>query len=85
MTKSDYIQYQQIMEAVFVKKTCNDMQLSSVDIITNLTLDKLALRAFNHLIYNQKISSPLMANYLLGLPNHYTLSDNMKSINLAIF
>ena len=46
--------------------------------------NKFALRVFNQLAYDREISGPLVANYLLGLPNHYTLSDNVKSINLVI-
>lgn len=45
--------------------------------------DKFTFRAFNCLVYTQEISSSLVASYLLGLPNHYTLSNNVKSINLA--
>lgn len=47
--------------------------------------DKYALKVFNLLVCNQKISGPLVASYLLGLSNYYTLSDNIKSINLIIF
>ncbi len=60
------------------------MQLFA-NVITNMLPDKFALRAFNHLVYNREISGLLVANYLLGLLGHYTLSDNIKSINLAIF
>ncbi len=59
------------------------MQLST-NVFINVPLDKFALRAFNCLRYDRVISGPLVANYLLGLPNHYTLLDNIKSINLAI-
>ncbi len=71
------------MGAVFVKKAYNNMQLS-VNVITNMLPDKFALKTFNYLVYNWEISSLLVASYLLGLPNHYTLLDNVKSINLAI-
>ncbi len=57
---------------------------SSVNVIRNMLLDKFALRVFNYLIYDREISSPLVASYLLELPDHYTLLDNLKSINLAI-
>ncbi len=46
--------------------------------------DKFALRAFNRHAYDREISGPLVASYLLGLSDHYTLSNNVKSINLAI-
>ncbi len=69
--------------AAFKKKTYDDMQLSA-NVITNIPPDKFALRAFNHFAYNQGISGPLVASSLLKLPDHYTLSDNIKSRNLAI-
>lgn len=47
--------------------------------------DKFALSTFNRLAYNREISGLLVASYLIRLPDHYTLLDNMKSINLAIF
>lgn len=72
------------MEAAFVKKAYDDMQLSSADVITHVALDEFALKAFNCLAYYREISGPLVASYLLGLPDHYTLSNNVKSINLAI-
>ncbi len=72
------------MEAVFVKKTHDNMQLSA-NVIINVPLDKFAPRAFNHLIYNQEISGPWVISYLLRLSDHYTLLDNVKFINLTIF
>ncbi len=66
-----------------MKKAYDDMQLSA-NVITNMPPDKFALRAFNCLAYNRKISGPLVASYLLGLLDHYTLLDNIKSINLII-
>lgn len=85
MIKSDYNKYQRIIEAVFIKKAYNNMQLLYVDIIIYVTLEKLILRAFNRLVYDQKISSSLIASYLLGLLNHYILSNNIKYVNLVIF
>lgn len=67
-----------------MKKAYEDIQPLSADIISHLTFDKFALRVFNRLAYNQEINSLLVASYLLGLLDHYTLSNNIKSINLAI-
>ncbi len=72
------------MGAAFVKKAYHDMQ-PSANVSLHVAPNKFALRAFNRLAYDWKISGPLVASYLLGLPDHYTLSDNVKSINLAIF
>lgn len=67
-----------------MKKAYDDMQSLSTDVILHVTFDKFALRVFNRLAYNQEINSLLVASYLLGLLDYYTLSNNMKSINLAI-
>lgn len=61
------------------------MQLSFADIIIHVVSDKFAFKAFNCLTYDRKISNPLMVSYLLRLPNHYILLNNVKSINLVIF
>ncbi len=82
-TKGDYSQYQHIIGAAFVKKAYDKVQ-SNANIITQVGPDKFALRAFNCLAYDREISGLLVASYLLGLPNYYTLSNNMKSINLAL-
>lgn len=50
-----------------------------------MIFEKFANRAFNRLVYKWKISGALVASYLLGLSDHYILSDNIKSINLEIF
>ncbi len=83
-TKGNCSQYQRIMGAAFVKKAYNDIQPSTI-VITYVAPNKFAFKAINHLAYNWEISGPLVASYLLGLPDYYTLSDNVKSINLAIF
>ena len=83
-TKTDCTQYQPIIGAAFVKKAYNDIQLLSTNVITYVAPDKFALRAFNHLAYNQEINDPLVISYLLGLPNYYTLLDNVKYINLTL-
>lgn len=51
MTKDNCSQYQQIIKAVFIKKTYDDMQ-SSTNIITNISSNKFAFGAFNYLRYN---------------------------------
>lgn len=71
------------MRATFVKKAYDDMQ-PSANIIIHVTFDKSAFRAFNRRAYNQEISGLLVACYLVGLLDYYTLSDNVKFINLAI-
>ena len=72
------------MGTVFVKKTYEAFQLS-INNVSPLISDKFALKAFNYLAYNREVSSPLVAIQLLRLPNHYTLCDNFKSINLGFF
>ncbi len=81
--KSNCSQYQWIMHTVFVKKAHDNIKLSA-NVITNVLPDKFAFRAFNRFTYNREISGCLVTSYLLELPDYYTLSDNVKSINLAI-
>lgn len=50
-----------------------------------MLIDKFTFREFNCLIYHREISNILVVSNLLGLFNYETLSDNLKSINLAIF
>ncbi len=45
------------------------------------TLDKCALKAFNWLSHNREISEPLVASYLLNLPNHYFSKAIIKTMN----
>lgn len=47
--------------------------------------NKFILKVFNRLIYYYKISSFFIANILLSLFNFYTLSYNIKFINISIF
>lgn len=67
-----------------MKKVYDNMQLFA-NVITHVAPDKFALRVFNRFTYDREINGPLVTSYLFGMPNHYTLSDNVKSINLAIF
>ncbi len=57
---------------------------SIANITTQVGPDKFAFRAFKRLAYDREISGPLVVSYLLGLPDHYILSNNVKSINLAL-
>lgn len=56
-----------------------------IDGIIYMAFDKFVFKAFNYLIYNQKINNLLVASYLLKLPNYYTLLNNIKFLNLVIF
>ncbi len=49
------------------------------------TLDKFAVIAFNWLSHDREISEPLVASYLLNLPNHYSMKEIVKTINIALF
>lgn len=62
-------------------QTANDTNSSTIEVGLP---DMFALRAFNRLAYDCKISGPLVASTLLGLPDHYTLLCNIKSINIGI-
>ena len=47
-------------------------------------LDKFSLKAFNRLSHNRKISRPMVAGFLLDLPDHYTPNTPIKSINISV-
>ncbi len=73
------------MVATIVKKAFDDHDKDSTNSPANYThsLDKFALKAFNRLSHDREISGPLVASYLLNLPDHYSLKVNMKTINIA--
>lgn len=54
------------MGIVFVKKTYDDIQLF-INVIIHVIPDKFALKVFNHLVYNRKISGLLVIRYLLDV------------------
>lgn len=82
--KGDYSQYQHIMGIAFVNKAYDKVQ-SSANIIIYMKYNKFALRTFYCLAYDREISSSLVASYLLGQLDHYTLSNNVESINFMLF
>ncbi len=85
-TKRDASQYQKIMGAAFVKNAYDESQTPSntTSTDTNVGLpDKFALRAFNKLAYDREISGPLVASPLVGLPKHYTIPCDVRSINIV--
>lgn len=45
-------------------------------------VDKFALYSFNHLIYNQEISSLLTVNTLFKLLKYYILDKSIEKVNL---
>lgn len=76
------------MKAIFVKNTYNKLQkANNIDnsIVNISLLDKFALKVFNRLTYDHEISNPLIASTLLSFSDYYTLSYNVKSININIF
>ncbi len=86
-TKGDASQYQRMMGAAFVKSTYDESQplsnTTSPD--TNVSLpDKFALRVFNKLAYDREISGLLVASLLLVLSEHYTMSYDIRSINIGL-
>lgn len=67
-----------------MKKAYDKVQ-SIVNIITYVGPDKFALKVFNCLVYDREMSGLLVASYPLRLFDHYTLSNNVKFINLVLF
>ncbi len=86
-TKGDASQYQRIMDTTFVKNTYDESQPPSNTTSSNTNIglpDKFALRAFNRLAYDREISGPLVASSLLGLPKHYIMPCDVRSINIGL-
>ncbi len=86
-TKWDVSQYRRIMSAAFVKSAYDESQIPSntTSPDTNIGLpDKFAVRAFNRLAYDREISGPLVASSLLGLPKHYIMPCDVRSINIGL-
>ncbi len=85
-TKSDCSEYQRVMAAAIVRKAFDNHDKDSTNSSANYTpsLDKFALKAFNRLSHDWEISGPLVASYLLDLPDHYFPKVNIKTINIAL-
>ncbi len=74
------------MAAAVVRKTFDnhDNNITTGPSNYTLTLDKFALKAFNWLSHDQEISGPLVASYLLNLPDHYSPKAIVKIWNIAL-
>lgn len=53
------------------RKTFKDLNIRLDTINTLLKLDKFALKAFNWLSNDWKVSKPLVASFLLSFSNHF--------------
>ena len=86
VTGGNCSQYQRVMAVAIVRKAFDnhDKDLTSTSVNYILTLDKFTLKAFNQLSHNWEISGPLVASYLLHLPDHYSQMKNLKMINIAL-
>lgn len=84
--KGNYSQYQRVIAATIVKKSFDNHDKDFTTDLSNYTstLDKFALKIFNQLSYDQKISEPLIASHLLNLSDHYFLKAIVKIINIAL-
>ena len=84
-TKGDCSQYQRIMAAAIVRKAFEDRDKPGPGLPSYLpTLDKFLLKVFNKLLHNREVSGPLVAGFLLDLPDHYTPNAPIKSMNLFV-
>lgn len=67
-----------------VKKTFEDIDIRfGLDNATS-SLDKFALKAFNQLFYDRKVSRSLVDSFLLGLPDHYSPTLVEKTIYIEL-
>lgn len=83
--KRDCSQYQRNMVATIVKKAFdNQDKLGMRPPFYTSTPDKFLLKAFNRLLYNREVSKPLVAEFLLDLPDHYIPNTFIKLINISV-
>lgn len=84
--KNNCSQYQRVMAAAMVRKALKDHVKNPTPTFANYipTLDKFALKAFNWLSHNCEVSGPLVASYLLDLPDHYSLKAIVILININL-
>ena len=70
-----------------VKAALKNHNKNSISGLINyiLTLDKFALKIFNRLSYDRKINRLLAVNFLLDLPDHYSLKVPIKTVNIILF
>lgn len=74
------------MAAAIVRKAFKYQEKSGLRLLFYIpTLDKFSLKVFNKLSHNREVSGPLVAGFLLDLPDHFTPNASVKSINLSIF
>lgn len=75
------------MRIAFIKNAYNKSQIANDKNSNTIEIsffDKFALKTLNKLTYNHKINCFFVVNILLNLPNYYTLSYDVKSINIGI-
>ena len=84
-TKGDCSQYQRIMAAAIVRKAFEDQDKPGPGPPSYTpNLDRFSLKAFNRLSHDHQVSGPLVAGFLLDLPDHYTPDAPVKSINISV-
>ena len=85
-TKGDCSQYQRVIAAAIVRKTFDnhDNNITTGSSNYTPTFDKFALKAFNQLFHDRKISGLLVASYLLNLPDYYSPKAIGKTINITL-
>ncbi len=73
------------MATAIVRKVFDDHEKDSTNSPANYTpsFNKFTLKAFNQLSHDREIIGPLVASYLLDLPDNNFLKVNMKTINIA--
>ena len=72
-----------VIAAAMVKKVFKNLDIKSGLANAISSLDKFALKEFNQLFHNCKVSGPLIASFLLGLPDYYSPTIVVKTINIA--
>ncbi len=74
------------MSAAIVRKAFDnyDNNITTGPFNYTPTLDKFPLKAVNQLSHDREINRPLVASYLLNLPDYYSLKTIVKKMNIAL-
>ncbi|KAL2785260.1 hypothetical protein BJX66DRAFT_329424 [Aspergillus keveii] len=88
-TKDDVSPLQIVTKAALIKQAINHANNTQAPTTTDLRLrqrgmDNFALRCFNSLSQDHKVSGVQVASTLLQLPSYYTTNYNFTRINLCI-
>ncbi|KAJ6118382.1 hypothetical protein N7471_013849 [Penicillium samsonianum] len=86
-TKDDVSPWQMVAKGVFLKQAIEKAKVADPSTATDLRLrernmDNFALRCFDSLAHDRKVSGVQVASTLLHLPNYYTVNTRFVRVNM---